>query len=316
MDTLHIAAHHCSSLHTLHWQLERKIHGRNRSRVLGKTAMLCSPSRMEWYTRWTLRTAGSRSCLLRHEAQWDILVSLMSCYFRYCWYQKWAHRSLILLENRDLYGTSASSSASEFPSLRCVSWKATDWRQPGPWDPWASLGYKRYHWFTSQLVWWRLLRLKVRPSPWAESSGPLVKADLARWSQMKVLPSLDRRLSKIHELNTYIHIWLYYKVIEGSLEVKLLTIWTDGKADGKSQRREEFKKREDQRRERVRRKKMQVREKVGKSRFTVFFQWFVAPEGRKVGSPKRRVRSHLARWEMKNCMPLWREARSQASEHF
>ena len=38
------------------------------------------------------------------------------------------------------------------------------------------------------------------------------------------------------------------------------------------------------------------------------FQWFVAPEGRKVGSLKRRVRSHLARWEMKNCTPLWREA--------
>ena len=76
---------------------------------------------------------------------------------------------------------------------------------------------------------------------------------------------------------------------------------------GKSQRREE-QRREDQRRERVRRKKMQVREKVGMSRNTVFFQWFVAPEGRKVGSLKRRVRSHLARWEMKNCMPMWREA--------
>ena len=62
------------------------------------------------------------------------------------------------------------------------------------------------------------------------------------------------------------------------------------------------------RRERVRRKKMQMREKVGKSRNTVFFQWFVAPEGRKVGSLKRRVRSQLARWEMKNCTPLWREA--------
>ena len=56
---------------------------------------------------------------------------------------------------------------------------------------------------------------------------------------------------------------------------------------------------------------MQVREKVGKSRNTVFFQWFVAPEGRKVGLLKRRVRSHLARWEMKNCMPLWREAHFQ-----
>ena len=62
------------------------------------------------------------------------------------------------------------------------------------------------------------------------------------------------------------------------------------------------------RREKIRRKKMQMREKVGKSRFTVFFQWFVAPEGRKVGSLKRRVRSQLARRKMKKCTPLWREA--------
>ena len=65
------------------------------------------------------------------------------------------------------------------------------------------------------------------------------------------------------------------------------------------------------RREKIRRKKMQMREKVGKSRNTVFFQWFVAPEGRKVGSLKRRVRRQLARWEMKNCTPLWREAHFQ-----
>ena len=100
---------------------------------------------------------------------------------------------------------------------------------------------------------------------------------------------------------------------------------------------------------------MQMREKVGKSRNTVFFQWFVAPEGRKVGSLKRRVRSQLARWEMKNwrrcgakhiskskctkhhmfapllevqmskkCTPLWREAHfevkmlknTRVSDHF
>ena len=53
-----------------------------------------------------------------------------------------------------------------------------------------------------------------------------------------------------------------------------------------------------------------MREKVGKSRNTVFFQWFVAPEGRKVGSLKR-----LARWEMKNCTPLWREAHFQVKMH-
>ena len=73
--------------------------------------------------------------------------------------------------------------------------------------------------------------------------------------------------------------------------------------------------REKSRRERVRRKKMEMREKVGKSRFTVFFQWFGAPEGRKVGSLKRRVRSQLARGEMKNCTPLWREAHFQVKMH-
>ena len=47
--------------------------------------------------------------------------------------------------------------------------------------------------------------------------------------------------------------------------------------------REKRKIRTENRRERVRRQKMQMREKVGKSRNTVFIQWFVAPEGRKVG---------------------------------
>ena len=75
--------------------------------------------------------------------------------------------------------------------------------------------------------------------------------------------------------------------------------------------------REEKRREeeRVRRKKIQVREKVGKSRNIAFFQWFEAPEGRKVGSLKRRVRSQLARWEVKNCAPLWREAHFQVKMH-
>ena len=69
------------------------------------------------------------------------------------------------------------------------------------------------------------------------------------------------------------------------------------------------------RREKIRRKKMQMREKVGKSRFTVFFQWFVALEGRKVGLLKRRVRRQLARWEMKKCTPLWREAHFQVKTY-
>jgi len=62
-----------------------------------------------------------------------------------------------------------------------------------------------------------------------------------------------------------------YLLIEGSLEVKLPTIW----ADEKQRWEESEKRREEERRskrESLRRKKIQVREKVGKSRNTVFFQ--------------------------------------------
>ena len=55
----------------------------------------------------------------------------------------------------------------------------------------------------------------------------------------------------------------------------------------KSEKRKSQKK-ENQRRERVRRKKTQAHEKVEKSQNTVVFQCFAAPEGRKVGSLKRR----------------------------
>ena len=81
-------------------------------------------------------------------------------------------------------------------------------------------------------------------------------------------------------------------MVEGSLEVR----------DEKAVSREKSQKRKDQKKEDA------LREKVGKSRNTVFFRGFVAPEGLKVGSLKRRVRRHLGRWEMKSCTPLWREA--------
>ena len=68
--------------------------------------------------------------------------------------------------------------------------------------------------------------------------------------------------SKFQSVNIYIYI-----MIEGSLEAKLPTIWTDEK-----QSREEAERRERLEERRVRRKKMQMREKVGKSRNTVFFQ--------------------------------------------
>ena len=69
-------------------------------------------------------------------------------------------------------------------------------------------------------------------------------------------------------VHMYIYIYIIYiYIIEGSLEVKLPTIWTDEK-----QRWEESEKRREEERESLRRKKIQVREKVGKSRNTMFFQ--------------------------------------------
>ena len=76
---------------------------------------------------------------------------------------------------------------------------------------------------------------------------------------------------------------------------------------GESQKGEDKKWRRSER-ETVRREKMQCAKKIGKSRNMLFFQCFVAPEGRKVDSLKRPVRSRLARWKMKSCTLLWREA--------
>ena len=61
-----------------------------------------------------------------------------------------------------------------------------------------------------------------------------------------------------------------------------------------------------------------------KSRNAVFFSMIRVSVSRKVGSLKRRVRSHVVRGEMKNCTPLWREAhfevkmlkKLRGSEHF
>ena len=65
-------------------------------------------------------------------------------------------------------------------------------------------------------------------------------------------------------MHTYIYLFIYL-FIEGSLEVKLPTIWTDEKQRWEeSEKRREEKTKEDQNRESLRRKKIQVCEKVGK----------------------------------------------------
>ena len=57
----------------------------------------------------------------------------------------------------------------------------------------------------------------------------------------------------------------------------------------KSRLEKSSQKKEDQHASTVTRKKIHARKVLGKSRIAVFFQWFVVPDVRKVGSPKRRV---------------------------
>ena len=83
-------------------------------------------------------------------------------------------------------------------------------------------------------------------------------------------------------------------MFEGNLKTKVPTIWAD---ERHSQEEAEPRRNSDVekvRREKIRDGESHKREDVG-ARNAVFFQCFVAPEGRKVGSLKRRVRSQLAR---------------------
>ena len=101
-----------------------------------------------------------------------------------------------------------------------------------------------------------------------------------------------------------------YELIEGSFNSKLPTIW---RVEKQMKSRWDEVKSEERRcnSAKVRRKKIHPRQMLEKSRIAVFFQWFVCPVSRKVGSLKRRVRSHVVRGEIKNCTPLWQEAHFQ-----
>ena len=82
-------------------------------------------------------------------------------------------------------------------------------------------------------------------------------------------------------------------IIEGSLEVKLPTKWTDEKAEV-GRVREEKKRRSKKIREEKESEERRCR-CVNHCVFSMFFQCFGAPEGPKVGSLKRRVRSRVGR---------------------
>ena len=96
---------------------------------------------------------------------------------------------------------------------------------------------------------------------------------------------------------------------EGSLEVKLPTIWTNGKAEVGRVKEEKSRREKIREEKKSRKKKMQVREKVGMSRITVIFCKTCGSGGSKSRLPlKRPVRSHPASCKMKNCTTLWPEA--------
>ena len=92
------------------------------------------------------------------------------------------------------------------------------------------------------------------------------------WSD-QVQRDARKQVSPRHDTSCGFNAARTNNIIEGSLDVKLPTIWTDEKQRwAESEKRREEKKKEDQNRESLRRKRIQVREKVGQSRNSVFFQ--------------------------------------------
>ena len=88
--------------------------------------------------------------------------------------------------------------------------------------------------------------------------------------------------------------------------------------DGKSQR-EEKSRRKKSRRENIREEKESEERRSGARKGRKVARHCVFPMicgsgNRKVGLLKRRVQSHLARWEMKNCTPLWHRAHAQVKK--
>ena len=169
------------------------------------------------------------------------------------------------------------------------------------------------------MVFWKIINL-VR---WFSHFNAFVQGfPIAGWQSplsISQIPVNHLLSAMIHEMNhglypiypIYIFIYIYMCNCRRKFRSQTSDNMDRWKAEQGRGREKRKIRREKIRRERVRGQKIQMREKVGKSRNTVFFQWFVAPEGRKVGSLKRRVRTQLATGAMKNCTPLWREAHFQ-----
>ena len=126
---------------------------------------------------------------------------------------------------------------------------------------------------------------------WGIAGRNIGKLQNLRWT----LNRCSIAASGIHSLDS----------IEGNVEVKFPTIWTDEKQRGEEseKRRKKIKKEKS-----LRRKMIPVREKIGKSRSTVFFQWFVAPGGSKSRLARAAGAEPSGRMRDQSCTPLRRKA--------
>ena len=144
-----------------------------------------------------------------------------------------------------------------------------------------------------------------------------VASQAPRFTRQAAPVKENRRFCLRKRIRKWYDIWCKFRfnvvcimrdMIEGSLELKLPTILTDEKQSW-SRRIEKGRAEERRSEKRKSQKKEDAGARQGRKVAKHCFSndlWLRRVE--KVGSLKRRVRSQLARWEMKNCTPFWREA--------
>ena len=155
-------------------------------------------------------------------------------------------------------------------------------------------------------------------------NGPFIRLSTIRLHHA-ALPSLTfrrktwsaQRWISVFCMIEYVKICYKYKYVQRKFRSRTSDNMDKWKAEMEKAEMERVreKRRVEERRSEKRKSQQKEDADARKSQTLCFFQWFGAPEGRKVGSLKRRVRSQLARWEMKNCRPLWREAHFEVEMH-
>ena len=153
--------------------------------------------------------------------------------------------------------------------------------------------------------WWMNLHKRSCCSTWIPRK---INMEFAKDSRKKIVYS---RFAKNGNFDQPSHMYNRRKFRSQTLEVKLPAIWTDEKQ--RRSRRIEKRRAEERRSEN---RKSQKKEDAGarKGRKVpkhCVFPMICGSRGSKSRLAKARVRSQLARWEMKNCTALWHEAHFQ-----